>query len=68
MTKAETGFRVRLSPTLENPVLNWLTLQQVSRQWMGDRSPFMLKLLPRHSLKGSQTEAEALAPVCVILG
>lgn len=39
------------------------TLQQVSRQWMGDRSlPFMLKLLTQPPLNLPQKEAEILAP------
>lgn len=44
-------------------VPSWPTLQQVSRQWMGDRSfPFMLKLLTQPPLNLPQKEAEALAP------
>lgn len=39
------------------------TLQQVSRQWMGDRSlPFMLQLLTQPPLSLPQKEAEELAP------
>lgn len=41
----------------------WPTLQQISRQWVGDRSfPFMLKLLTQPPLNFPQEEAEALAP------
>ena len=44
-------------------VPNYPTLQQVSRQWVGDRSfPFMLKLLKGPPLNLPQNEAEALAP------
>ncbi|PSB30445.1 metallophosphoesterase family protein [Stenomitos frigidus] len=44
-------------------VPGWETLQQTSRDFMGDRSqPFMLQLLMQPALKLSQAEAEALAP------
>lgn len=44
-------------------VPNSPTLQQVSRQWMGDRSlSFMLKLLIQPPLSLPQEEAETLAP------
>ena len=44
-------------------VPGWETLQQTSRDFMGDRSqPFMLQLLMQRPLKLSQAEAEALAP------
>lgn len=42
---------------------NWPTLQQISRQWMGDRAlPFMLKLLTQPPLNLTLNEAEKLAP------
>ena len=44
-------------------VPDWPNLQQVSRQWMGDRSyPFMVRLLTHSPFNFSQQEAEALAP------
>lgn len=44
-------------------VPNFPVLQQMSRQWMGDRSlPFMLKLLTQPPLNLPQAEAEKLAP------
>lgn len=44
-------------------VPDWPTLQQTSRQWMGDRSvPFMLKLLTQPPLNLPQDQAEKLAP------
>lgn len=44
-------------------VPNWPTLQQVSRQWMCERSlPFILKLLTQPPLNLPQKEAEAMAP------
>ena len=44
-------------------VPGWETLQQTSRNFMGDRSyPFMLQLLMQPPLKLSQAEAEVLAP------
>lgn len=44
-------------------VPGWSTLQQTSRQWMGDRShPFMLKLLTQPPLNLPLLEAEALVP------
>ncbi len=44
-------------------VPNFPTLQQMSRQWMGDRSlPFMLKLLTQPPLNLPEAEAEKLAP------
>ena len=44
-------------------VPGWETLQQTSRDFMGDRSqPFMLQLLMQPPLKLSQAEAAVLAP------
>ncbi|MBW4693078.1 MAG: metallophosphoesterase [Lyngbya sp. HA4199-MV5] len=44
-------------------VPGWETLQETSRNFMGDRSqPFMLQLLMQSPLKLSQAEAETLAP------
>lgn len=44
-------------------VPNWPTLQQLSRQWMGERSlPFMLQLLTQPPLNLPQAEAEEIAP------
>lgn len=44
-------------------VPGWSNLQEISRQWMGDRSmPFMLKLLTQPPLNLSPAEAEKLVP------
>lgn len=44
-------------------VPGWPTLQETSRQWMGDRSrPFMLKLLTHPPLSLPVTEAESIVP------
>lgn len=44
-------------------VPGWADLQQVSREWMGDRSfSFMVKLLTQHPFRLSIAEAEKLAP------
>lgn len=44
-------------------VPDWPELQDVSRQWMGDRSyPFMMRLLTHSPLNLSPADAEQLAP------
>ncbi|MDJ0658315.1 MAG: metallophosphoesterase [Crocosphaera sp.] len=52
-----TSHRVKSVP-------GWENLEQISRQWLGDRSfGFMVKLLTASPLKISLEEAEKLAPV-----
>lgn len=55
--------RLQIESHRVEAVPNLPQLQQISRQWIGDRSfPFMLKLLTQPPLNLPQIEAEKLAP------
>jgi len=59
----DRGQQLHITSDRVAAVPGWETLQQRSRDFMGDRSqPFMLQLLMQPPLKLSQAEAEALAP------
>ncbi len=55
--------RLRIDSSRVESVPGWPELQQVSREWMGDRSvPFMLQFLTQPPLNLSSSEAATLAP------
>lgn len=59
----QQGQRLQVESGRVTQLSNWPNLQQLSREWMGDRSfSFMLRLLTLPPLSLTHAEAEKLAP------
>jgi 3',5'-cyclic AMP phosphodiesterase CpdA len=62
-TDAMGRYQLRVASRRIEAVPDWPALQQVSKQWMGDRSfPFILKLLTEPPLSLSLKQAKTYAP------
>ena len=63
-TDAQGQHQLRIESKRIEAVSEWPTLQETSKQWMGDRSfPFILKLLTEPPLSLSLAQAKTYAPV-----
>jgi 3',5'-cyclic AMP phosphodiesterase CpdA len=61
--EAQNQFRLQIETDWITEVPGWENLQQLSREWMGDRSlPFMIRLLTHPPFNFPVPEAEVLAP------